>query len=217
MNFVLNQLRSIVWRLSNGQFRYRKEDLNPEDKNTFKISFVYPIVDIALSKLHERFEHLSQLQNIFGFLFDLHSSNISLNECERLGKTLTSTKDKSKDLNAAHLLDEIKSFQALVDNNGEKAPLEFLNKIHMMGLEPIYPNLTTALKIFLTLPVTTAAAESSFSKLKIIKNYLRTTMKQERLNNLATLSIDTEILESIPQKNIIEKFAKAKARQAIFN
>lgn len=95
--------------------------------------------------------------------------------------------------------------------------MEFLNKIHTYGLEPIYPNLTTALKIFLTLPVTTAAAESSFSKLKIIKNYLRTTMGQDRLNNLAILSIESEQLESIPQEIITEKFANAKARQVIFN
>lgn len=132
-------------------------------------------------------------------------------------KFLTSTEDNSRDLNASDLFDEIKSFQALVDNDGEKSPLEFLNKIHTFGLEPIYSNLTTALKIFLTLPVTTATAESSFSKLKIIKNYLRTTMKQERLSNLALLSIESELLESIPYEVIAEKFAKAKARQIVFN
>lgn len=85
-------------------------------------------------------------------------------------KALTSAKDESKDLDSNYLLDEMKSFQVLVDNDGEKSPLEFLNAIHKFGLKPIYPNLTAALKIFLSLPVTTAAAESSFSKLKIIKN-----------------------------------------------
>lgn len=193
------------------------ENLDENDKQTFKISFLYPIVDVALTKLRERFEHLSELQNLFGFLFDLYSPDISLDHCQRLENALTSTKDESKDLSATHLLDEIKSFQALVDNGGEKSPLEFLNKIHTFGLEPIYPNLITALKVFLTLPVTTAAAESSFSKLKIIKNYLRTSMSQERLTNLATLSIESELLECIPQETLIENFAKPKARQVIFN
>ena len=41
-----------------------------------------------------------------------------------------------------------------------------------------FPNVLTTLLIFLTLPVTTAAAERFFSKLKLIKNYLRSQMSQ---------------------------------------
>lgn len=73
------------------------------------------------------------------------------------------------------------------------------------------------MKVYITLLVTTAAAESSFSKLNIIKNYLRTTMGQERLSNLAMISIESELLESIPQESIIEKFVAAKARRVVFN
>lgn len=149
-----------------------------EDEQKFKISFVYPILDVALSKLKERFEHLTALKNVFGFLFNLHSPDISIDQCKRLEKELTSTKDGNKDLNATQLYDEIKSFQALIDDDGEKAPLDFLNKIHVFGLEEIYSNLITALKVFLTLPVTIASAENSFSKLKLIKNYLRSTMSK---------------------------------------
>ena len=39
------------------------------------------------------------------------------------------------------------------------------------------------------MPVTVASAEWSFSKLKLINNYLRSTMTQERLTNLATINI----------------------------
>ena len=39
-------------------------------------------------------------------------------------------------------------------------------------------DIVTALLLFLTLPVTVAAAERSSSKLKIIKNYLRNTMEK---------------------------------------
>lgn len=116
------------------------EDWNEDDKDKFKISFVYPILDVALSKLEERFEHLTELENLFGFLFDLHSPEISLDQCQRLENALTSTQDGSKDLYATQLLDEIKSLQALIDDDGEKSTLEFLNKIHGFGLVPIYPN-----------------------------------------------------------------------------
>jgi hypothetical protein len=40
----------------------------------------------------------------------------------------------------------------------------------------------------MTVPVTTASAERSFSRLKLIKTDLGTTMPQERLTELAILS-----------------------------
>lgn len=39
-----------------------------------------------------------------------------------------------------------------------------------------YPDVSTAFNLYFTLPIMVAAAERSFSKLKIIKNYLRGTM-----------------------------------------
>ena len=48
-----------------------------------------------------------------------------------------------------------------------------------------YPALATMLQIFATIPVTTASGERPFSALKYIKNYLRSTMGEERLNGLA--------------------------------
>ena len=48
-----------------------------------------------------------------------------------------------------------------------------------------FPNVLTTLFIFLTLPVRTAATERSFSKLKLIKNYVRSQMSQGRPDGLA--------------------------------
>jgi hypothetical protein len=43
-----------------------------------------------------------------------------------------------------------------------------------------YPNVSITYQILLTVPVTVASAERSFSKLKLLKNCLRSTMLQER-------------------------------------
>jgi hypothetical protein len=56
----------------------------------------------------------------------------------------------------------------------------------------------------LTIPVTVASAERSFSKLKLLKSYKRSTMTQERLNGLATIALENDVLEKIKYEDIIE-------------
>jgi len=63
------------------------------------------------------------------------------------------------------------------------------------------------------MPVTVASAERSFSKLKLLKNYLRSTMSQERLNGLATLCIEKRLLDEIDIDTIINDFASRNVRR----
>jgi len=60
-------------------------------------------------------------------------------------------------------------------------------------------------KIALTLPVGSAITERSFSKLKIIKNRLRSTMAGERLENLMKISCENDI--DIDYDNILNIFS----------
>lgn len=60
-------------------------------------------------------------------------------------------------------------------------------------LSGIFPTLNTSLLIALTLPVTSASTERSFSKLKLVKTILRTTMSQERLEDLIMISCERDI------------------------
>ena len=53
------------------------------------------------------------------------------------------------------------------------------------GLHDAYPNVSVSYRILGTLSVSSASAERSFSKLKLIKNYLRSTIKKKRLSGLA--------------------------------
>ena len=70
-----------------------------------------------------------------------------------------------------------------------------------------FPNILIAYRILLTVPVTITSAEKSFSKLKLLKSYLRSIMSQERLNGLAILSIEKDMLEKLEFGSIIENFA----------
>ena len=83
-------------------------------------------------------------------------------------------------------------------------------------LHEIYPNLNILLRMFLTVPVTVASGERSFSKLKIIKNYLRSSMAQDRLSGLALISVEHEIGQSLDYSELIKEFAANKARKVHF-
>ena len=62
--------------------------------------------------------------------------------------------------------------------------LKLLNELNRSDPMDIYNEVVAALKIFLTIPVSVATGEWSFSKLAIIKSDNRSTMTQERLNSL---------------------------------
>ena len=66
------------------------------------------------------------------------------------------------------------------------------------------PNLVIVLRTFLTLAVSVATGDRSSSKLKLGKIYLRSTMSQDRLVGLATLSIEYNITQFIEVKLLIE-------------
>lgn len=76
-----------------------------------------------------------------------------------------------------------------------------------------FSEVCTAFLLFLTLPVSVASAERSFSKLKLIKTYLRSTMGQDRLCGLAIFSIENERARGLNIPQIIDDFAERKARR----
>ena len=67
----------------------------------------------------------------------------------------------------------------------------------------IYPNVCTAYMMYMTVSVTAATAERSVPELKLIKNFLRSTLSQKRLSGLALLSIENERAKSIDFRKVI--------------
>ena len=94
-----------------------------------------------------------------------------------------------------------------------KTSIDILNYLKRMRC---FPTASIAYRILLTIPVTVASAEKSFSKLKLLKSYLRSTMLQERLNGLALISIESDFLDKIDYEDLINDFAAKNARRAIF-
>ena len=68
----------------------------------------------------------------------------------------------------------------------------------------------------LMLPVTVATCERSFSKLKLIKNYQRSTMSEERLYDLAMSSIENERARKLGTSKVVNIFVQEKVRKQTF-
>ena len=65
-------------------------------------------------------------------------------------------------------------------------------------------------------PVTTASAERSFSNLRRLKTWLRTTMGEDRLSGLALMSLNRDKLSFDDVPEILNRFAPKKNRRLNF-
>ena len=69
--------------------------------------------------------------------------------------------------------------------------------VETVSLSTTYSDVCTTYIMCMTVSVTVATAERSLSKLKRIKNFLRSFMSQDRLSGLALLSIENERAENL--------------------
>lgn len=145
-----------------------------DPKTHFKVNFFYYILDVAINSINERFEQLKEHSDYFLFLYDISKLKCMphedlLKHCNDLQLLLTD--GDSVDINGLEIADELKSLIPMNESN--LTPVEILKFVINTG--DFAPNVSVALRILLTLPVTVASGESSFSKLKLIQTYLRTT------------------------------------------
>ena len=172
--------------------------------------------DQAISSIESRFENFQIYENIFGFLFNFEKLK-SLDDDSLKKKCLNLkcflTHETYSDIDGLDLFSKLKVLKEVLQIN-ENFPINVLNYIKRLAS---FLNTCIAFRILLTIPVTVASTKRSFSKLKLIKSYLRTTMLHERLGGLAMLSIKNEILVELECKNLISNFASQKARKINFN
>ena len=72
----------------------------------------------------------------------------------------------------------------------------------------------TLVKMYLTVPVTTATSERSCSTLRRLKTYLRSTMKKDRLNNVLLTYAHNERTDQLDFTKIAEEFTQRNERRA---
>ena len=71
-------------------------------------------------------------------------------------------------------------------------------------------------RIYLTIPVTTATGERSLSVVRCIKTYLRSTMSQQRLNNIMLLNVHKDLTDALDLPTVARQFVDANERRRHF-
>jgi len=177
--------------------------LNIAEEN-FRIKIFYPVVNTSLAQVKNRFK---ELKTIIASTFEfLNPTLLRSTEENDLIKCSFDFIQLYKSDVTSDFTRQLLSIQSIVKN---KLDIRNINDVLIFivnnDLSTAFCDVLTACIIFLTIPVTVASAERSFSKLKLIKNYLR---------NL--LSIERGRTDEINIETIIADFANAKARKKMF-
>lgn len=119
-------------------------------------------------------------------------------------------------LNKVKLKTELSLIYESAEIQGCRGALALYETLHKYNFQEPFSETLDLLNILITTPMTTAEAERCFSTLKRIKNFLRNTMGQERLNALAMLAMERELVKKMPDFNerAIDHFAALKERRS---
>lgn len=79
--------------------------------------------------------------------------------------------------------------------------------IYELSRSGLFINLYTAYKFVVTLPCTQVTCERVFSKVKIVKNRLRSTLIQDTLSNLILMNVERDLFFNLDKDLIIDKVA----------
>ena len=106
-----------------------------------------------------------------------------------------------------------------VDPCQRKNAAVMVKTMHQNGLHDILPVLYKVASILATIPATSCSAERSFSALRRIKTFLRSTMGQDRLSSIAVINIQRKYANKTMQNDmqrIIDIFGSRSNRSSYF-
>lgn len=181
----------------------------------YKTKLYFPIVDRMLQELKRRFAPANEF--VYSGVDALSPTSESFLESSVLEpfaihyKAIVFDSDHSLDNNLFRFRGEITTAKFLLDDIMKKQPsekkfLSILDVYEEVKKYGAFKMLMSLLQISMTLPVSTASCERSFSCLKRLKNYLRSTMGHKRLTSLALISIERDLLQLDSLDRVVDKF-----------
>jgi len=167
----------------------------------FKYSTFIPFLDYLIESMDTRFnQRLTDVMPLEGLI----PANLNMYDDENIIRAAKIYDQDLHDDTTSTLRAELFIWRQQWNQNTKPKPNSAVDSIsHCTNLQP---NIKILLKIFATLPVTSSTPERTFSALNRLKNYLRSTMSENRLNGLAMANINKK--EQFDESEIITEFAK---------
>ena len=166
-----------------------------------------------MAQLHERFQGDSAIVNRFTRLLPKFCDRASILEAEELTQLYSSFLHESVTVTVLETeLLRWKSYWQRQEEN--KRPGNVMEALRVASDLGTYPTLVILLRLFATIPITTATAERSFRNLKFIKNYLRSTMTESLQSGLAHLLNNRNI--KLNNNKVIDQFGGEHNRRLNF-
>lgn len=176
----------------------------------FRLALFNPYLDSLISALNCRFfEGQSEAYKLFDFLPK------RINDLDKEAYT-----DSVQSVSTMYDFQNNVSTEADIWYDTCKMNDEWMNKnleevYDTESVRLFYPSIHNILKIILTLPPTTCTVERSFSTLRRVKTWLRSTISEDRLNGLCLMSIHRNIIDGDTVNfinRVIDKFAQDSRR-----
>ena len=138
-----------------------------------------------------------------------HLKKLTVEEAEAISEIFP----PSVAVNPVCLVSEFEFFRNLVQNAEE--PCMTVHDICQLAYKykSIFPGVYKSYKLLLTAPVTVATNERTFCKMKIIKNFLRSTMSGKRLDDLIVLVTEKDLSDKIDLNMALKARATKKNRK----
>ena len=115
--------------------------------------------------------------------------------------------------NPLALLGELKLWEVYWVNFKNELPSNITETLKAINF-PGYENIKICLKLLATLPLTSCECERTFSSIRRLKDYKRSTMVEDRLNGLALMNFHTELPVDVEKVN--NKFAINNSRLCFY-
>jgi hypothetical protein len=174
-------------------------------KENFRTHILIPLLDVIVAELDNRFtDEVGKLYNGISALSPASEKFLDWTSLKPFAEHYVNEKDTMEDLK--HEMHGLKRLLERRKAQGHDIPksLSLLSKF-LLPLTEAYFVLARLVKIAIILPVSTAGCERSFSALKLIKTYIRNSMTNERIADVAVLYIARTI--EVDMDAFVLKFA----------
>ena len=166
------------------------------------ISYI-PLLDEIVAQLERRFsEHVQKAATAIRLLPGSVESDTSW------VPGFIETYQEIFDCSPSEAESEVRTWQHMWRNEKGQKPTTVLSALD--STEP-FPIISKMITILATLPVTSAEAERSFSTLRSLKTWLRSTMSEERLAGLALMRVHLDLVPAV--SDIVTRFATSSAKR----